>query len=68
MSVVRKKTDHGSLAFLVEYKNTDEEIYYRELNALKLLKGKLIMNIFFRIRQKLYFLFGSRCERSCSID
>jgi hypothetical protein len=40
MSQIRKKTDHGSSAFLVEYQNTDEENYHRELKALKTLKGK----------------------------
>lgn len=40
MSVVQRRTEHGSYAFLVEYNNTDEEMYRRELNALQLLKGK----------------------------
>jgi hypothetical protein len=40
MTVLRKKTDHASCVFLVKYQDTDEESYRRELNALKLLKGK----------------------------
>lgn len=49
MSLLRKRTDHGSLAFLVEYKKTDEEIYFRELQALRLLKRKLMTNMILRI-------------------
>jgi hypothetical protein len=40
MSQLWKRDDHGSLAFLIEYKNTYDESYHRELNALMLLKGK----------------------------
>lgn len=42
MTMVRKRTEHGSYAFLVEYNKTNEEMYRRELNALQLLKGKCI--------------------------
>jgi len=53
--VIRKKTNHGSLAVLVEYKNTDEEIYFTELNALKLLKGKLMTYLILRTLTKNIF-------------
>jgi len=37
---IRMKEGHGTLTCLIEYKNTHKENYYRELNALKTLKGK----------------------------
>ncbi len=40
MSEIRMKESHGTLTCLIEYKNTHKENYYRELNALKTLKGK----------------------------
>ena len=39
ISKLRSKTD-GSFAFLIEYDNTDREIYRRELAILQMLKGK----------------------------
>jgi hypothetical protein len=57
MSVLPKKTGRGSLAFLVEYKNADEESYYRELNALKLLKGKLMMNMICIVIKNIFYSF-----------
>jgi hypothetical protein len=63
MSEIRKKTDHGSSAFLVEYQKTDEENYRRELKALKLLEGKCNNYCNSKrsdFKQHIFFLY-SRC-------
>ncbi len=38
--MVKSKIENGSFAFLIEYNDTNEQIYRQELNALRLLKGK----------------------------
>ena len=44
MTIVQRRTEHGSYAFLVEYNIKDEQMYRRELNALRLLKGEYTSN------------------------
>ena len=55
MELVRKKTNPNSLTFLVEYKHTARERYYRELEALKLLRGKLMIDMSFKIVNEIIF-------------
>ncbi len=65
MTQIKKKAD-GSFAFLIEYNDSDEEIYRRELNVLQLLKGK---NTNEYKQKNIYFFFlCCRCERSYSMD
>jgi hypothetical protein len=63
MTQIKNEAD-GSSVFLIEYDDSEEEIYHRELNVLQLLKGKDTNEY----KQIYIFFLCCRCERSYSTD